>query len=148
MKKLIKCGIVAVVAVAAGFAAYQSYGSYGAQESSLLMQNVEALANKGSHNEPNGNSDGNGPVYSTAETESKCRQEGGLWNMRLTPTGQGVVVVPKSKTINIPGVGEIKWFGSTGDVVAWCAYACTDYKGNNCCLQNQQGVWVNGVKKS
>ncbi len=44
MKKTIKCGIVAAVAVAAGFAAYQSYGSYGAQDNSLLMQNVEALA--------------------------------------------------------------------------------------------------------
>lgn len=44
MKKSIKCGIVAAVAVAAGFAAYQSHGSYGLQDNSLLMQNVEALA--------------------------------------------------------------------------------------------------------
>lgn len=44
MKKSIKSGIVAAVAVAAGFAAYQSYGSYGLQDNSLLMQNVEALA--------------------------------------------------------------------------------------------------------
>ena len=44
MKKSIKSGIVAAVAVAAGFAAYQSYGSYGTQDSNLLMQNVEALA--------------------------------------------------------------------------------------------------------
>ena len=44
MKKIIKCGVVAAVAVAAGFAAYQSYGSYGVQNNSLLMQNIEALA--------------------------------------------------------------------------------------------------------
>lgn len=44
MKKTFKCGIVAAVAVAAGFAAYQSYGSYGLQDNSLLMQNIEALA--------------------------------------------------------------------------------------------------------
>lgn len=44
MKQLIKCSIAAVVLVAAGFAAYQSYGSYGVQNNSLLMQNIEALA--------------------------------------------------------------------------------------------------------
>ena len=38
------CGIAAVVLVAAGIAAFQSYGSYGTQDNSLLMQNVEALA--------------------------------------------------------------------------------------------------------
>ena len=57
MKKTIKCGIVAAVAVAAGFAAYQSYGSYGAQDSSLLMQNVEALA-QNNHPEPGGKDGG------------------------------------------------------------------------------------------
>ena len=44
MKKSIKSGIVAAVVVTAGLAAYQSYGSYGLQDNSLLMQNVEALA--------------------------------------------------------------------------------------------------------
>ena len=38
------CGIAAAVLVAAGIAAFQSYGSYGTQDNSLLMQNVEALA--------------------------------------------------------------------------------------------------------
>ena len=57
MKKTIKCGIVAAVAVAAGFAAYQSYGSYGVQDSSLLMQNVEALA-QNNHPEPGGKDGG------------------------------------------------------------------------------------------
>ena len=46
MKKSIKCGIAAAVLVAAGFTAYQSYSSYGVQDNSLLMQNVEALAQK------------------------------------------------------------------------------------------------------
>ena len=59
MKKFIKCGIVAAVAVAAGFAAYQSYGSYGVQDSSLLMQNVEALAQI-SNGDPGG-TDGGDP---------------------------------------------------------------------------------------
>lgn len=44
MKKTIRCGIAAAVLVAAGFTAYQSYSSYGVQDNSLLMQNVEALA--------------------------------------------------------------------------------------------------------
>ena len=44
MIKTVKCGIAAAVVVAAGFAAFQSYGSYGTQDNSLLMQNVEALA--------------------------------------------------------------------------------------------------------
>ena len=44
MIKSVKCGIAAAVVVAAGFAAFQSYGSYGSQDNSLLMQNVEALA--------------------------------------------------------------------------------------------------------
>lgn len=57
MKKTIKSGIVAAVAVAAGFAAYQSYGSYGAQDNSLLMQNVEALADD-NNGEPDGDTKG------------------------------------------------------------------------------------------
>ena len=44
MRKSIKCGIAAAVVMAAGFAAYQTYGAYGAQDNSLLMQNIEALA--------------------------------------------------------------------------------------------------------
>jgi hypothetical protein len=44
MIKSVKCGIAAAVLVAAGFAAFQSFGAYGVQDNSLLMQNVEALA--------------------------------------------------------------------------------------------------------
>ena len=44
MIKTVKCGIAAAVVAAAGVAAFQSYGSYGTQDNSLLMQNVEALA--------------------------------------------------------------------------------------------------------
>lgn len=44
MKRIIKCGIVSAVVFSAGFAADQSYGFYGVQDNSLLMQNVEALA--------------------------------------------------------------------------------------------------------
>lgn len=44
MKKSIKCGITAAVVAVAGFAAYQSSGSYGVQNNSLMMQNIEALA--------------------------------------------------------------------------------------------------------
>jgi hypothetical protein len=62
MKKSIKCGIVAAVAVAAGFAAYQSHGSYGLQDNSLLMQNIEALADDkdgDTDGDPNSGSNGN-----------------------------------------------------------------------------------------
>ncbi len=44
MKKSIKCGITAAVVAVASFAAYQSSDSYGVQDNSLLMQNIEALA--------------------------------------------------------------------------------------------------------
>ena len=54
-KQTIKCGIAAAVVVAAGFAAYQSYGAYGAQDNSLLMQNIEALAQS---TEPEGDPSG------------------------------------------------------------------------------------------
>ena len=62
MKKIIKCGVVAAVAVAAGFAAYQSYGSYGVQNNSLLMQNIEALAQDMDPDGDNGDGDGYVPV--------------------------------------------------------------------------------------
>ena len=42
--KSVKCGIAAAVVFAAGFAAFQSFGAYGVQDNSLLMQNIEALA--------------------------------------------------------------------------------------------------------
>ncbi len=143
MKKFVKRGMLAAVVVTAGLAAYQSYGSYGAKDNSLLMQNVEALA-RGP--EPGGG--GEGPTYSNAGSESECRSESGLWDLRLAPTAQsGLITVPKDKTITIPGIGEIKWAGKSGEVVPWCTYACTPYH-NGCCIQNQQGIWVNGVKKS
>lgn len=143
MKKTIKSGIVAAVLIVAGFAAYQSYGVYDTQDNSLLIQNVEALAQGP---EPDG--DGEGPTYSNASSESECSSESGLWNLRLAPTGQsGVVTVPKNKKITLPLLGEITWPGKTGEVVAWCTYACTAHN-NGCCIQNQQGIWVNGKKMS
>ena len=57
MKNFVKCGIAAAVVVAAGFAVYQSYGSYCLQDNSLLIQNVEALADNNNGDpggEPNG----------------------------------------------------------------------------------------------
>lgn len=63
MKKFVKRGMLAAVVVAAGLAAYQSYGSYGLQDSCLLMQNVEALAQSPEPDEeykgdPNGDNGG------------------------------------------------------------------------------------------
>lgn len=57
MKRSVKSGMLAAVVVAAGFAAYQSSGSYGAQDNSLLMQNVEALA-QDNNGEPTGEPSG------------------------------------------------------------------------------------------
>ena len=68
MKKTIKCGIVAAVAFAAGFAAYQSYGSYDLQDNSLLMQNVEALAD-------DDNGDADGDPSSGNNKEKTCGQK-------------------------------------------------------------------------
>ena len=142
MKNFVKCGIAAAAVVTAGFAAYQSYGVYDTQDNSLLMQNVEALAQGP---EPGGN--GEGPTYSNASSESECRSEGGLWNLRLAPIQSGIAIVSKNKKITIPFLGEIEWPGKAGETVAWCTYACTSHH-NGCCIQNQQGIWVNGVKKS
>ena len=58
MIKTVKCGIAAAVVVAAGIAAFQSYGSYGTQDNSLLMQNIEALA-QGPDGGDGDNGDGN-----------------------------------------------------------------------------------------
>ena len=57
MKKTVKCGMLAAVFVASVLAAYQSYGSYGAQDNSLLMQNIEALA---SNSDSDGDAGGDG----------------------------------------------------------------------------------------
>ena len=66
-KQIIKCGIAAAVVVAAGFAAYQSYGAYGAQDNSLLMQNIEALAQS---TEPGGD-----PSEGESGGPTKCKNE-------------------------------------------------------------------------
>lgn len=57
MKKFVKRGMLAAVVIAAGLAAYQSYSSYGVQDNSLLMQNVEALA-QDNNGEPTGEPSG------------------------------------------------------------------------------------------
>ncbi len=93
MKKTIKCGIVAAVAVAAGFAAYQSYGSYGAQDNSLLMQNVEALAADDKNGEPDTKGDpGSGGSYRMA----KC-----YWDEANSGTNEGYICPAET---NIPNV--------------------------------------------
>ena len=58
MIKSVKCGIAAAVVFAAGFAAFQSFGAYGVQDNSLLMQNIEALA-QGPDGGDGDNGDGN-----------------------------------------------------------------------------------------
>ena len=63
MIKSVKCGIAAAVVAVAGFAAFQSYGSYGSQDNSLLMQNVEALAQGPDGGDGDGG-DGSGGGYS------------------------------------------------------------------------------------
>ena len=69
MKKSIKCGIAAAVLVAAGFTAYQSYSSYGVQDNSLLMQNVEALA----QSSDGGDGDANGGGYRYPDRRGRAR---------------------------------------------------------------------------
>ena len=72
MKNVIKCGIFAAVLVAAGFTAYQSYSSYGVQDNSLLMQNVEALAQ--SSDGGDGDANGGGFLYPDRRSKPKfCR---------------------------------------------------------------------------
>lgn len=79
MRKSIKCGIAAAVVMAAGFAAYQTYGAYGAQDNSLLMQNIEALAQ---NPEPNGdpNGDGNSSIKkNSAMASGHCAAKGKIY---------------------------------------------------------------------
>ena len=71
MKKTFKCGIAAAVIVAAGFAAYKSYGAYGAQDNSLLMQNIEALA----QSNESGSEPGGDPSEGESGGPTKCKDE-------------------------------------------------------------------------
>ena len=71
MIKSVKCGIAAAVVVAAGFAAFQSYGSYGSQDNSLLMQNVEALAQGPDGGDGDGG-DGSGGGFRYPNKEGKA----------------------------------------------------------------------------
>ena len=84
MKSKIKCGIAAAVVVAAGFAAYQSYGAYGAQDNSLLMQNIEALAS---------NADAEGDAGDDLNRKSK-----GTCGQKTEYRGtEGLIMCPKCK---------------------------------------------------
>ena len=65
------CGIAAAVLVAAGIAAFQGYGSYGTQDNSLLMQNVEALAQGPDGGDGDGDS-GDGNTGSRKFVAIKC----------------------------------------------------------------------------
>ncbi len=69
MKNVIKCGIFAAVLVAAGFTANQSYSPYGVQDNSLLMQNVEALAQ--SSDGGDGDANGGGFLYPDRSSKPK-----------------------------------------------------------------------------
>lgn len=44
MKRIFKCGIASTIVAVASFVAYHTYVSYGYKDNSLLMQNIEALA--------------------------------------------------------------------------------------------------------
>ncbi len=106
MKKSIKSGIVAAVAVAAGFAAYQSYGSYDLQDNSLLMQNVEALAQAPegpTSGDPNGEEEKNDNTRVTSEGQEKIKidctrkvngkkEKGKKWDCkRITKPGECIL---------------------------------------------------------
>lgn len=136
-KRLMIVVIAALILIAGGMWAYYDHMQVESSKSCLLLKNVEALT---------GNENSTGPVYSSARTQNECTQANGLWKMRLKIISSGVVTISKNKTIKLPFVGEISWWGKTGEVVAWCTYSCEDYNGDNCCPQDQQGVYVNGVK--
>ena len=72
MMKSVKCGIAAAVVVVASVAAFQSYGSYGTQDNSLLMQNVEALA-QGPDGGDGDAGDGNGGGFRYPDKSGKAK---------------------------------------------------------------------------
>lgn len=134
MKKSIKCGITAAVVAVAGFAAYQSYGSYGVQDNSLLMQNIEALAQEGDNQD--------GPEYSNAHTKNDCWAEHGSWNSLLVPTAQGVVICTKANELTILGQTYKQSGAKKGDTFPWANYTCQTNHVEDCCLPSQQGIWI------
>ena len=101
MIKLAKCGIAAAVMVAAGVAAFQSYGSYGTQDNSLLMQNVEALAQS-----PDGgdgdSGDGSGGGFRYPDRASKPK----FCNIYVYTKGGVTVLVSDTPNSQLEASGE------------------------------------------
>ena len=142
MKKSIKCGIAATVVMAAGFAAYQTYGAYGAQDNSLLMQNIEALA---------GNADGAGDASGDGGANKPCKR-GEINNFALLLDEPKTVEVTskKSGTISIPvtkgygdGVDTLMTYSGSFESdktykVAYAALRCQKSTGNCCKVKDQE----------
>lgn len=140
MKKSIKGGIAAAMVVAAGFAAYQTYGAYGAQDNSLLMQNIEALA---------GNADGEGDASGDGGANKPCKRgEINNFVLLLDEAKTEVVTSIKSGTISIPvtygdGVDTLLTYSGSFESdktykVAYAALRCQKSTGNCCKVKDQE----------
>ena len=140
MKKSIKCGIAATVVMAAGFAAYQTYGAYGAQDNSLLMQNIEALA---------GNADGEGDASGDGGANKPCKRgEINNFVLLLDEAKMAEVTSKKSGTISIPvtygdGVDTLLTYSGSFESdktykVAYAALRCQKSTGNCCKVKDQK----------
>ena len=158
MIKTVKCGIAAAVVVAAGIAAFQSYGSYGTQDNSLLMQNVEALAQGPDGGDGDASGDSNGAGFgqgSTPTTYEECLQKGGVWGYSSVYHG--------TKNLQVEGAGGFKiiWDGKEYGVsfstkkgkryeLPATEYKCIEDSHNsssdkkNCCVY--QGLYYCGVR--
>ena len=123
---------IAAVAIAT-VVGKKTYESHAYETSSLLMQNVEALAQEGT-DEP----------Y-PAERE-KCITEGGNWNMASVCKQSGF----ESVVCKISGEVSFMGFSIKGSYekgkkysIPWARYECTESAGN-CC--KKQGLFT-GEKK-
>ena len=142
------CGIAAAVLVAAGIAAFQSYGSYGTQDNSLLMQNVEALAQGPDGGDGDG---GEGSLVSNKAIEY-------VYGSEYKPTGFKANIDIDVDLLKILSKMIGKTYRSKAidaNVSAYMTYEsyqiyqknCVDYPGSKCvCSTTNNGVWIKKPK--
>lgn len=136
----LKVFIVLFVSLSVTFMAYHFYKTSAPQSSfvKLTLANIEALAVIDDEYD--------------AKLEKECREKDGYWMEALHAVDGGVEMI----TCEVSG--SITIFGMTFSgsykkgheyPIAWTRYECeASEKGKNCCIKDEQGLFVNGEKVS
>ena len=135
MKKTFKCGIAAAVVVAAGFAAYKSYGAYGAQDNSLLMQNIEALAQSNEPGSEPGSDSSEGVSGGTnAPSDKYVVCNGPLWKDSYLKTGKVTTIIHLYDSVDIQAIYPV-------------SKCCAKYQGEGILEGNNVGIGYGTAEK-